>query len=192
MQLIVCRKRQKKLMKAAKGKAVLPSKGVDLPVNGVYPFSCLGVTSEAFGDALGDYVRANPDSSLQGQHLMHHDFMREGFVPRCQAPVFCQGVACYKTLLDTNHTRLKKSLAHACRYVSLLGMRSIHKVQWLVWLHTLRVCSKTSVVCSESQEEEEKVRWVQPRVRNPTGPNLGSRFPTADGAEVHEESGSTW
>ena len=69
-QLVLCRKRQKKLLKAAKGKAVLPSKGVDLPVNGVYPFSCLGVTSEAFGDALRGYVRANPDSSLQGEHLM--------------------------------------------------------------------------------------------------------------------------
>lgn len=135
MQLIVCRKRQKKLMKAAKGKAVLPSKGVDLPVNGVYPFSCLGVTSEAFGDALGDYVRANPDSSLQGQHLMHHDFMREGFVPKCQAPVFCQGVACYKTLLDIHICKSHQAekvtctrFPHACRYVSLLGMRSIHKV----------------------------------------------------------------
>lgn len=71
VSFILCRKRQKKLLKAAKGKAVLPSKGLDLPVNGVYPFSCLGVTSEAFGDALGEYVRANPDSSLQGEHLMH-------------------------------------------------------------------------------------------------------------------------
>ncbi len=70
-QLIVCRKRQKRLLKAAKGKAVLPSKGLDLPVNGVYPFSCLGVTSEAFGDALGEYVHANPDSSLRGKHHTH-------------------------------------------------------------------------------------------------------------------------
>ncbi len=90
MQLIVCRKRQKKLLKAAKGKAVLPSKGVDLPVNGVYPFSCLGVTSEAFGDALGEYVRTNPDSSLQGKHLMRHDFVHEGFVLRCRARVVYQ------------------------------------------------------------------------------------------------------
>jgi len=90
MRLILCRKRQKKLMKAATGKAVLPSKGVDLPVNGVYPFSCLGVTSEAFGDALGEYVRANPDSSLQGNHLMLHDFMHKGFVPKCQARVVHQ------------------------------------------------------------------------------------------------------
>ena len=90
MQLIWRRKRQKKLTKAAKGKAVLPSKGVDLPVNGVYPFSCLGVTSEAFGDALGEYVRANPDSALQGTHPMHHDFMHEGFVPVCQAQVVYQ------------------------------------------------------------------------------------------------------
>jgi len=65
--LCVNRKRQKKLIKAAKGKATLPAKGSDLPVNGVYPFTCLGVTSEAFGDALGDYVRANPDSSLKGK-----------------------------------------------------------------------------------------------------------------------------
>ena len=90
MQLIWCRKRQKKLMKAAKSKAVLPSKGVDLPVNGVYPFSCLGVTSEAFGDALGEYVCANPDSSLQGKHFMLPDFMHEGFVPKCQARVVHQ------------------------------------------------------------------------------------------------------
>ena len=65
------RKRQKKLMKAAKGKATLPVKGGDLPANGVYPFTCLGVTSEAFGDALGEYVRANPDSSLNGKSLRH-------------------------------------------------------------------------------------------------------------------------
>lgn len=54
-------------MRAAKGKVALPSKGGDLPVNAVYPFSCLGVTSEAFGDALGQYARTNPDSSLKGK-----------------------------------------------------------------------------------------------------------------------------
>ena len=61
-----CRKRQRKLIKAAKGKTAKPSKGGELPVNGVYPFTCLGVTSEAFADALGAYVAANPDDSLQG------------------------------------------------------------------------------------------------------------------------------
>ncbi len=90
MQLILCRKRQKKLLKAAKGKAILPSKGVDLPVNGVYPFSCLGVTSEAFGDALGEYVRANPDSSLQGKHLMRPSFSISCMKAWCLASTFYQ------------------------------------------------------------------------------------------------------
>ncbi|KAL3142271.1 hypothetical protein ABBQ38_002614 [Trebouxia sp. C0009 RCD-2024] len=59
------RKRQKQLIKAAKAKKTLPVKGGVLPVGGRYPLTCLGVTSEAFGDALGEYVRSNPDSSLK-------------------------------------------------------------------------------------------------------------------------------
>lgn len=59
------RKRQKQLIKAAKANKTLPVKGGALPVGGRYPLTCLGVTSEAFGDALGEYVRSNPDSSLK-------------------------------------------------------------------------------------------------------------------------------
>ena len=64
------RKRQKKVIKAAKASKTLPVKGGDLPVGGDYPLTCLGVTSEAFGDALGDYVRSNPDSSLKREPLL--------------------------------------------------------------------------------------------------------------------------
>lgn len=64
------RKRQKKLIKAAKANKTLPMKGGDLPVGGLYPLTCLGVTSEAFGDALGEYVRSNPDSSLTCEPLL--------------------------------------------------------------------------------------------------------------------------
>ena len=56
-------------MKAAKANKSLPVKGGDLPVGGEYPLTCLGVTSEAFGDALGDYMRSNPDSSLKCEPL---------------------------------------------------------------------------------------------------------------------------
>ena len=64
------RKRQKKLVKAAKANKTLPMKGGDLPVGGLYPLTCLGVTSEAFGDALGEYVRSNPDTSLNCEPLL--------------------------------------------------------------------------------------------------------------------------
>ena len=74
------RKRQKKLIKAAKANKSLPVKGGDLPVGGEYPLTCLGVTSEAFGDALGDYVRSNPDSSLKCEPLLCHlVFLPTGF-----------------------------------------------------------------------------------------------------------------
>lgn len=63
------RKRQKKLMKAAKANKALPMKGGGVPVGGEYPLTCLGVTSEAFADALGEYVRSNPDSSLKSEPL---------------------------------------------------------------------------------------------------------------------------
>ena len=71
------RKRQKQLIKAAKANTTLPVKGGVLPVAGRYPLTCLGVTSEAFGDALGEYVRSNPDSSLKRESL--HSFSSKLF-----------------------------------------------------------------------------------------------------------------
>ena len=68
--LVMNRKRQKKLIKAAKANKALPVKGGGVPVGGDYPLTCLGVTSEAFGDALGQYVRSNPDSSLKSEPLL--------------------------------------------------------------------------------------------------------------------------
>ena len=63
----MCRRRQKNLIKAARGKKSLPDKGGDLPVSGVYPFSCLGVTSEAFGDALSSFIQENADDIFTGK-----------------------------------------------------------------------------------------------------------------------------
>lgn len=69
-----CRRRQKRLLKAAKGKSH-SAKDTPIPVNGVYPFTCLGVTSEAFSDALSEYVTSNPQNTLKGEAnvmSLHH------------------------------------------------------------------------------------------------------------------------
>lgn len=66
---LACRRRQKKLAKAAKGKSAVTADS-HVPVNGVYPFTCLGVTSEAFGDALTEYISTNPHNTLKGEMLL--------------------------------------------------------------------------------------------------------------------------
>ena len=61
--LYPCRRRQKRLQKLAKGKA-LKSKYRDMPLLGSMPPTVLGVTSEKFGDDLRQYLEGNPDHSL--------------------------------------------------------------------------------------------------------------------------------
>lgn len=63
---LLYRRRQKRLAKAAKRKST-PAAEMSIPVNGVYPFSCLGVTSEAFSDALTEYTISNPHNTLKGE-----------------------------------------------------------------------------------------------------------------------------
>ena len=62
-----CRLRQKQLRRKAKGRA-----GADpdaqLPLTTTYRPTHLGVTSEAFSDALADYIRRNPDRLLKQVH----------------------------------------------------------------------------------------------------------------------------
>lgn len=55
----ICRWRQKQLSKKERGKK---AKDLDaqLPVNGQYFSTLLGVTSEAYADALGSFIRSNP------------------------------------------------------------------------------------------------------------------------------------
>ena len=57
------RRRQKRLQKLAKGKA-LKGKHRDMPLLGSMPPTVLGVTSEKFGDDLRQYLERNPDHSL--------------------------------------------------------------------------------------------------------------------------------
>ena len=66
---LACRRRHKKLAKAAKRKSAVAADS-PVPVNGVYPFTCLGVTSEAFGDALTEYISTNPHNTLKGENLL--------------------------------------------------------------------------------------------------------------------------
>ena len=61
--LCPCRRRQKRLQKLAKGKA-LKGKFTDMPLLGSMPPTVLGVTSEKFGDDLRQYLEKNPDHSL--------------------------------------------------------------------------------------------------------------------------------
>lgn len=103
------RKRQKKLIKAAKANKTLPVKGGDLPVGGDYPLTCLGVTSEAFGDALGDYVRSNPDSSLKREPLLQlindNNYCWPGTYCVCLNP---SSVSQHAVTLDTNCTQARQ------------------------------------------------------------------------------------
>lgn len=69
-----CRRRQKRLLKAAKGKSS-SAKDTPIPVNGLYPFTCLGVTSEAFSDALSEYITSNPHNTLKGELMSCHCMM---------------------------------------------------------------------------------------------------------------------
>ena len=48
----------------ARGKGKPPPAA--LPVSGQLPPSCLGATSEAFADALADFVRTDPEQALAG------------------------------------------------------------------------------------------------------------------------------
>ena len=102
------RKRQKKLIKASKANRTLPVKGGDPPVGGEYPLTCLGVTSEAFGDALGEYVRSNPDSSLKCEPLLYHlasSSIRMGF---CHFDPFALKLADFAAIVPSGVT-----LSHA-------------------------------------------------------------------------------
>lgn len=80
---LLCRRRQKKLAKAAKGKTVSAVEA-PMPVSGRYPLTCLGVTSEAFADALNDYVTSNPHDTLRGDCLTAALLMTHRYKPMCR------------------------------------------------------------------------------------------------------------
>ena len=65
LTVLLCpyRRRQKRLQKLAKGKA-LKGKYRDMPLLGSMPPTVLGVTSEKFGDDLRQYLESNPDHTL--------------------------------------------------------------------------------------------------------------------------------
>lgn len=58
--LCVCRQRQRRLEKGQLDKAAR-----EAPLTADLPLTALGVASEAFQDALGTYVRTNPEGTLQ-------------------------------------------------------------------------------------------------------------------------------
>ena len=73
---VLCRLRQRA---RAKGKAVNTTgvePGQRLPLSGHFRASCLGVTAEAFADALADFVRLDPEKALQGSAAAKREKVR--------------------------------------------------------------------------------------------------------------------
>ena len=75
-----CRRRQKRLQKLAKGKA-LKGKYRDMPLLGSMPPTVLGVTSEKFGDDLRRYLEGNPDHSLSSAESGMFQAGQRGMAP---------------------------------------------------------------------------------------------------------------
>jgi len=67
----VCRQRQRRLEKGQREKAAR-----EPPLTAELPLTAQGVASEAFLDALGSFVRANPKGALQGSASPLHKKVR--------------------------------------------------------------------------------------------------------------------
>ena len=64
LSVLVLRWRQKQLDRRSRGKRAEDPNSRP-PVSGPYPTTLLGVTSEAYADALGTFVRTNPGGELR-------------------------------------------------------------------------------------------------------------------------------